>query len=159
MWDSITFWIVAGVVAVAAAVLGGLVARPVIVARKRRRMEKAKRFFHQQRERLEARFVDIAQQSGKPRGLRWSNCDFSDDVSFAYDRENSLLMALVALTISFEAIEGGGMEEVEAVGNLRAATGVFYLEGDRWATKGRVIFNLEPAEAIERFHRVLMPIR
>ncbi|MEK6248535.1 MAG: hypothetical protein N2C12_10180, partial [Planctomycetales bacterium] len=61
-------------------------------------------------------------------------------------------------TISFEAIEGGGMEEVEAVSNLRAATAVFFMDGDRWDTRGRVIFNLEPAEAIERFQGVLIRI-
>ena len=55
---------------------------------------------------------------------------------------------MVAVTIGFEAVEGGGMEDVEAVGNLRAATAVFRVERGNWATDGRPLFNLNPAEAI-----------
>ena len=40
------------------------------------------------------------------------------------------------------------MEEVEAVGNLRAATAVFRVENGTWATDGRTLFNLNPSEAI-----------
>jgi hypothetical protein len=51
-----------------------------------------------------------------------------------------------------EAVEGGGMEEVEAVSNLRAATAVFsFDEKTRWTTDGRAIFNLNPAEAIQYY--------
>ena len=68
------------------------------------------------------------------------------------------LYALVAATISFEAIEGGGMEDVEAVGNLRSATAVFLHRDRQWTTDGRVIFNLEPAEALARFDATLQPL-
>ena len=57
-----------------------------------------------------------------------------------------------------EAIEGGGMEDVEAVGNLRAATVVFRLDGPEWRADGRALFNLNPAEAIAHFHRELETI-
>src|SRR5262249_6204062 len=58
------------------------------------------------------------------------------------------LAALVAVTISFEAIEGGDMEGVEAVGNLRNASAGFFFGGRRWRTTGKAIFNLNPGEAI-----------
>ena len=67
------------------------------------------------------------------------------------DRANGELVGLVGVTIGFEAIEGGGMEDVEAVGNLRAATAVFAHHGRDWGTQGRVIFNLEPREVLERY--------
>jgi hypothetical protein len=76
---------------------------------------------------------------------------------FAVDSKG-VLYALVAATISFEAIEGGGMEEVEAVGNLRSATAVFVFRRSEWTTDGRVIFNLEPAEALRRFEAALEPV-
>ena len=63
--------------------------------------------------------------------------------------------ALVAVTISFEAIPGGGMEEVEAVGNLRAATVVFRLDGPEWETDGKACFNLSPAQTIDYFQHEL----
>ena len=43
------------------------------------------------------------------------------------------------------------MEEVEAVGNLRAATALFTHDGREWTTQGRAIFNLEPREVLERY--------
>ena len=57
----------------------------------------------------------------------------------------------MGVTISFEAVPGGGMEEVEAVGNLRAATAVFRVDKGHWATDGRAIFNLNPAEAVRYY--------
>ena len=74
-----------------------------------------------------------------------------DDPLFATDSDQSALFALVTATIRFEAIEGGGMEEVEAVRNLRGATAVFIFRDGHWTTDGRVVFNLNPAETCERF--------
>ncbi len=107
--------------------------------------------FLQQREHLEAAFFTAAASSGKPRGLRWSNCEWESEVVFARERQTRRLAALVAVTIAFEAIEGGDMEGVEAVGNLRNASAVFFHDGGRWRTIGKAIFNLNPAEAIEHF--------
>ncbi len=107
--------------------------------------------FHQRREWLEARFFDIAAGSGRPRGLRWIEIDFEDPVTYARQITNRELCAFVAVTISFEAIEGGLMEGVEAVGRKRAATAVFRLNEGVWATDGRVLFNLSPADAVQYF--------
>jgi hypothetical protein len=88
-------------------------------------------------------------------GVRWSNCEFDDDVAFARDRKSGCPRALVAVTISFEAIPGGGMEDVEAVGNLRAATVVFRLDGPEWEVDGKAYFNLSPAQTIDYYHNEL----
>jgi hypothetical protein len=100
---------------------------------------------------FEAHFLRQAAATGKPRGLRWMACDFQSNPLFATDPDQSVLFALVAATIRFEAIEGGDMEEVEAVGNLRGATAVFVFRDGHWSTDGRVVFNLGPAETCERF--------
>ena len=125
----------------------------VIVWRRSLRLSPAEiqRRFLQQREHLEAAFFTAAATSGKPRGLRWKNCEWESEVAFARERETGRLTALVAVTIAFEAIEGGDMEGVEAVGNLRNASAVFFYDAGRWRTIGRAIFNLNPGEAIERF--------
>lgn len=120
-----------------------------------RSMTTARKNFFLRREWLEADFVSLAGQRGIPRGLRWVDCDFDNDVQFARDRSTGQLRALVATTIRFEAIEGGGMEDVEAVGNLRAATAVFFLEGKKWSTNGRALFNLNPVEAIQHYRHEL----
>ena len=107
--------------------------------------------FVQQREHLEAAFFAAACASGKPRGLRWKDCEWESEVAFARERQTGRLAALVAVTIAFEAIEGGEMEGVAAVGNLRNASAVFFFDAGRWRTTGRAIFNLSPVEAIEHF--------
>lgn len=121
-------------------------------------LEQARKRFQMRREWLEARFFTIASQSGKPRGLEWVDCEFEDDVLFARDRQSGELRAFVAVTITFRAIEGGGMENNPNVGNLRLASSVFQLEGNEWATGGRVIFNLNPAQAIEHFGQELVVV-
>jgi hypothetical protein len=123
--------------------------RPIRAARRAEQLARIQRDFHRQREQLEAKFIDRAAASGKPRGLRWTNVVFDDDVIYVRDRKNRSLRALVAIEVSFEAVEGGGMEEVEAVSNVRAATAEFLYDGVRWCTAGRVYFNLVPAAAVK----------
>ena len=125
-----------------------VVRQPSRAARQAAQFQTARKEFHQQREWLEAKFFEIAGLSGKPRGLRWVDCDFENDVTYARDRRSGELCAFVAVTIGFEAIEGGLMEGVEAVSNLRAATAVFRHFQGRWHTEGRAIFNLSPSEAV-----------
>jgi hypothetical protein len=119
---------------------------------------KARSLFSRRREWLEADFLTQAQRSGKPRGLQWVECEFEDDVAYARDKTNGQLRALVGVTISFAATPGGGMEDVEAVGNLRCATAVFRFHRNKWQTEGRAIFNLRPDEAILHFKHELEPV-
>lgn len=121
----------------------------------RARVRQARAQFSLRREWLEARFLALAARSGKPRGLEWVDCEFDSSVRFARDRDSGQLRALVGVTISFEATVGGGMEDVEAVGNLRAATAVFKCEDGVWSTEGRAIFNLSPEQAIKHFEHEL----
>ena len=85
------------------------------------RRELAMLEFNEQRSELQERFLAAASATGKPRGLRWKQCDLLLDEIFACDRVSGELYALVGTTVSFEAIPGSDMEDVEAVGNLRAA--------------------------------------
>lgn len=142
------WWIAAALVGFATVGLPLMLWKPLRDARREARYAKARQAFKLHRERLEAKFFTLAASSGKPRGLRWTDCDFDNVVTYARDRKSGELSAFVSVTISFEAIEGGLMEGVEAVGNLRAATAVFQYRGRGWETQGRVMFNLNPSEAI-----------
>jgi len=147
----IVIWILAFLFCVAAFFVW-MSARPTLAAR---RTELALKQFVRRREELEAAFFKAASASGKPRGLAWKQCSFQQGVVLARDRGNADLVGLVGVTVSFEAIEGGGMEDVEAVGNLRAATAVFTYSKRKWSTQGRVIFNLEPREVLTRYAETL----
>ena len=137
-----------GILAIALVVL---VRKPLKTFGRQVQMERARELFNLQRELLHDRFLAAASATGKPRGLRWKECQWDGDVEFARDRRSGQIAALVPVTIEFEAIAGSDMEGLPAVGNLRNASGVFYLEGGRWRTTGRAVFNLNPCEALEHF--------
>jgi hypothetical protein len=132
--------------------------RPVSAVLREIRTERARELFRMQRERLEARFFDLAAKSGKPRGLRWVDADWQDAVSFVRDRRSGQIAALVGITVSFEAIPGGGMEENPNVSNLRDATALFNYVRGRWITEGRALFNMSPDGAIDRYHDQYEPV-
>jgi hypothetical protein len=147
-------------VAVAAAVLAGITGIVWMIQRwveRRREAQLAawRRDFFRRREWLEAKFIQVASGRGTPRGLEWVDCFFDDAVSFARDRRSGELTALVAVAIGFRAIEGGGMEDVEPVGDQKAATAVFRHRGDEWTTDGRAVFNLNPLETIQHYQHEL----
>lgn len=114
--------------------------------------------FRVQREQLEARFFDIAACTGKPRGLRWVDCDWLSEVAFARDTESGLLTAFVSVNVRFEAIEGGDMEDIAAVSTIRDAAAVFHYRNGRWGTGGRALFNMNPSDAVARLSRQYKPV-
>jgi len=114
-------------------------------------MESARALLERERARLQTQFFAVASTSGKPRGLRWKQCQWNELIEWVRDKQSGQIHVLVGVTISFEAIEGGDMEGVEAVGNLRNASAVFFLQAGQWQTAGRAVFNLNPAEAVEYF--------
>ena len=111
----------------------------------------ARDLFARQRPRLQDAFFEAAASSGKPRGLRWKALEWEPAVEFARERSTGDLAALVSVVVQFEAVEGGDMEGVAAVGNLRNASAVFFFHSGQWRTMGKAVFNLNPDEAIARF--------
>lgn len=150
-------WLFAG--AFALAILAVVAGRPLLSAWRRRRVAHALRLFRLQRETLEAQFFQRAASLGKPRGLRWIECDWLDDVAFGRDLESGMLTALVAVNVRFEAIEGGDMEEVAAVGTVRDAAALFHFHRGRWGTGGRALFNMNPSDALVRLKGQFEPIK
>jgi hypothetical protein len=135
---------VSGVVAVA------LAAIPLAKWMRQREVAQASREFKLQRENLEAKFFELASGSGKPRGLRWVRCDWQPAYSLARDTQSGLLTAFVSIELHFEAIEGGDMEDVAAVGTVRDACAVFHYQQGKWGTGGRALFNMNASDAVER---------
>ena len=107
--------------------------------------------FESVRTELQDSFFQICSESGRPRGLRWKNCDFEEDVTLVIEKHSLNLHGFIPVVISFEAIPGGPMEDMEAVSNLRVGSALFVHTGENWATRGDVIYNLTPAEAIAHY--------
>jgi len=139
-------------------VLSLAVGWPVTVALRKRRAVRALKQFRLQRERLEAQFFHRAASLGKPRGLRWLDCDWLDSVTFGRDVHTGMLTAFVGVNVRFEAIEGGDMEGVEAVGMVRDAAALFHYHRGRWGTGGRALFNMNPSDALVHLKGQIEPI-
>lgn len=140
-------WIVAAVVT-----LLGIGAALLVAARRweRRQTQTAIATFPLRREMLEAKFLDIARSLGKPRGLYWRECEWLEDTTFARDRASGLITAFVGVNIHFEAVEGGDMEDVAAVGTIRDAVALFHFQNGAWGTGGKALFNMNPEDAVVR---------
>jgi len=136
----------------------GLIWRPARTRWRSREARQAAGAFRLQREQLEAKFFDLAILHGKPRGLRWIDCDWHSDVTYARDVNSGLLTAFVAVSIRFEAIDGGDMEDVDAVHDVRDATAVFHYRRGRWGTGGKTLFNMNPHDAVTRLHGQFEPV-
>ena len=74
--------IVAGALAALAGTAIAVALRPIRAARRAEQLARIQRDFHRQREQLEAKFIDRAAATGKPRGLMWTNVSFDDDVIY-----------------------------------------------------------------------------
>ena len=81
------------------------------------RFAQARREFHLQRERLEAKFLQLGMIGAKSDAPRWTGCDFDDDVAYARNRSTGELTAFVGVTIEIDdAADSSGTKD--AVGNL-----------------------------------------
>jgi hypothetical protein len=146
----IGWWLIPALIVVG--LVGILVAwRPLRSILQEIQAERAIELFALQRERLEAKFMDLAAATGKPRGLRWKDGEFENPVQFARDRATGQLAALVGVTIQFEAIQGSDMEGWPSVGHLRNATAVFFFSRGHWHPSEKPLFNMNPDEALNHF--------
>ena len=147
MWP----WVIGAIAVGVGLTVLALLWRPMRAFGREVQVERARELFRLQRERLEAHFLKAAAASGKPRGLRWKDCQWDNGVEFVRDKQNGQIAALVGVTIEFEAIEGSDMEGLPAVGNLRNASAVFFFQAGHWHTVGRAVFNMNPDEALVHF--------
>ena len=145
----VLWWILVAVGAVGAAV--AVIRRFVRTALRQAQYARAQRDFHIQRERLEAKFVQLASVHAGPDGPHWDDCDFADDVIYVRTRKTGKLSALVSMTVAVDDVEGPPAAIGDLVGNLRAGTAVFRFESDHWETDGRALLNLSPIEALRRY--------
>jgi hypothetical protein len=63
------------------------------------------------------------------------------------------------VNIRFEAVEGGDMEEVEAVSMVRDAAALFHYQHRHWGTGGRALFNMNPEDALSRLGSQFEPVK
>jgi hypothetical protein len=120
--------------------------------------ERARESFRLQKERLEAVVLKAAASTGKPRGLNWLSCRFTDDFTLVRDKATRRLAALIPVTVLFDPIPGSDMENVEAATLPRQATAVLHFRKGAWLSDGRILFNMTPADALRLHSREFDPV-
>ena len=145
--------VIAGGVIVA--VVAGAAWRKARAAQLRARAKLARLELAEAGAELAETFRAAAAATGMPRGLLWKAVELHQPRLVALERTTRELFGLAAVEIRFEAVAGGAMEDVEAVGNVRSATAVFVYRNGRWTTDGRTVFNLDPRQTLERYAETL----
>ena len=153
--EMLAYWWLGGAVVLLLLAVGVWRWLPPRTGRQAVRFAEARRDFHRQRERLEAKFLHLGMAPGRREAPRWTDCDFDDGVAYARNRVTGELSAFVSVTIEMEESGGQGLASTDTVRSLRSATAVFRFDGSRWETEGRAIFNKSPTEAIRLYHRDL----
>ena len=118
---------------------------------RRRLQARLRRAFEQHREELHRNYFLVASSTGLPRGLTWKGCDWLPGFVMLREQSTGEISRLSAVNLTFEAIEGGDMENVKAVSTVREACAVFQWDGRRWVPTGRTLFNMDPTAAAHRF--------
>ena len=113
--------------------------------------------FEENRTALQQQFYVKASTAGTPRGLTWLRCEWLPTRALLRDRTTGGICLLAGVNVSFEAIEGGDMEDVTAVSMVRDASAVFQLTPSGWQTSGRALFNMNPAEAQQKLGASYQP--
>ena len=126
---------VAGAVALATGVMFAL--RYVFLAARRRRLRRLVDRFRYDREQLEAKFFDLARAAA---GEDWDAAEFDGAAQFVRDRDAGRISALVEVVL------------LRGPRPASHATSLFHVHKGRWTTHGRMFENINPEEALERYH-------
>ncbi|MCS7306117.1 MAG: hypothetical protein NZ602_13555 [Thermoguttaceae bacterium] len=112
------------------------------------RLREIRRQFHQQRERLEMKFLCLASRSSLAPGVPWMECEFEDEVAYVRNRRTGQLCALVGILLR----RRHPLAVSSASTSCRVGTALFRFARNRWDTDGRAVLNLSPSETI-RFYQ------
>jgi len=122
----------------------------------RMHVDHARDLFHHHREWLEARFLKALSTSDPEEGLRWEDAHWHDEVLWARDRQTRRLLALIGVHFDSDPFD-------DPLGaSPRHATALFEYRKGVWTTEGKVLDELQPAEAVLRhrqFEQVVLHLR
>jgi hypothetical protein len=106
--------------------------------------------FRRERDELMELFLEAARATGKPRELTWESVEPNGEPLLVEDRTADRLVALVPVVVQFEPVPGSEMEEVPQAWEPRPVTALFTYERGEWRSVGRAVFNLSPAQVVEK---------
>lgn len=141
-------WFIWGVVLPTCLVAAWLIVRkPLRQVVEELNLDQARLLFRQQREWLEARFLNAMGKADPIERLRWEDANWHDEVHWARDNQTRRLLALVE--IHFDPDPEDDAEE----GPARHATALFEYRRGRWIADGKRIDATRPIDAMVRHGR------
>ena len=109
------------------------------------RIRSAQDEFRKRRTHFQSVFFETMAISGKPRGLRWMECQWDESVRYLPISGRRSLTAVIGVCIRFESEVDGAMEDVPAVNQEKYGCALFHFLDGKWHT-GRMLFNLSPQQ-------------
>ncbi len=114
--------------------------------------------FRQERGELLMAFLAAARATGMPRGLTWESVEANGEPLLVEDQTAWRLVALAPVVVRFEPVPGSEMEDVPQAREPRPVTAMFMFERGAWRTVGRAVFNLAPAQVVEKSGGRFVPV-
>lgn len=108
--------------------------------------------FSANRPALVAEFLRAAAKQGRPRGVEWVSAEPAGEPTFVRDPKTGGRVALLPVVVTFRPEEGSELEDVPQAREPRTVTAMFTHDRGGWRTVGRAVFNLTPAQVVERGH-------
>ena len=151
-------WIIWGVVLPACLIAAWLIVRkPLRQVVEELHVDQARLQFRQQREWLEARFLQAMGKLDPIERLRWEDANWHDEVLWARDNQTRRLLALVEIHFSPAPDEDGTTQTT-----TQHATALFEYRRGRWLADGKRLDATRPVDAMGhhgRFEPVAPPHR
>lgn len=109
--------------------------------------QQARRQFHRQRERLEAKLVRQIAVPVVAGEVEWADCEFDDEVLFLRERRGGRLAAVVLVTLGTES---AWLPPTEPE-SRRCGVAVFRFDKHGWTADPKVYMNLTPEDVVREF--------
>lgn len=160
MDGTLPFLIAIAIVAAAVA-LGffGLATKAVRDQRRATEIDRAVNSFRLQREYVEAKFFDVAGSLGQQPAVRWRECEWQRNATFARDLQSGVITAFVSLVVHFETTEEAQQLGAEGGATACQAAALFHYHEGRWTTNGWILLNMDPDDALIGLDDEFEPVR
>lgn len=113
--------------------------------------EQARKQFHKQRERLEAKLVRQIAVPAVAGELEWMDCEFDDEILFLREKKGRGLAAVVAVTLGTESEWLTPASEEP----YRCGVAIFRFQNEKWDVDPKIYMNLGLDDVVRELSRTM----
>lgn len=120
---------------------------------RKRKAREAVEVWQLQASEIKLNFLSLIATSQLNPNLRTRDCEWTEEVAFAYERDSGLISAFAGVVLLFESDADGEFESETNLALPRDAVAVFFYRNGLWEWSGRTLFNMDPPVALKRFEK------